>query len=224
MYCESCGQKNNEDSKFCRHCGSKIDSGSSTKEEKSSTKIKKTAKSITLWDKFAEIYDSRNEERKEFTDQSSNEAWELINRLSTNTFENYIQLHKEALNTQPYKALEVIKSAFSLSTSGGYFMWMAEYLLKNSKLTKLQSINLDEFIKEWDKVAVEDYSLSFQKIPEETSNSLNTFFNFQFNNILENAPSLKELELEIIEALKTQLILLIVGGYHIGVCESKHRN
>src|SRR3989339_1791237 len=105
MYCFNCGKSIDPDSKFSCYCSEEINKETKTKKGNSSKN-----KDINLWDKFAEIYDSTGDERKVFEDLSSNEVWELIRRISSNQFENFIQENKDSLNKQPYKVIETLKN------------------------------------------------------------------------------------------------------------------
>ena len=83
MFCTNCGKNIEKDSKFCQFCGAKI-SGEG-RENRNDNTIRSEE---NLWDKFVEIYSSKDEERKKFEDNSSNEVWELINRISQNLYGN----------------------------------------------------------------------------------------------------------------------------------------
>lgn len=147
----------------------------------------------------------------------------MINRLSTNTFESFIEEQKEVLNKQPYKALEALKSSYQLSTGGGYWFWMAEALLQKNELGKLKPIDFEKFVEEWKKAAIENYAQTSKKLSKELMLGISHFHNFRTEALFEVTPSLKELPNEFIEKLKSNLIMQIVWGYIIGQNESAYR-
>lgn len=222
MNCTSCGKKNSEGSIFCQYCGKKISIDKThTNSKKSETK--NTSKDGLLWDKFAELYDSTGDERQEYLNKSSDEVWEVINRVSTNSFESFIEKYKDPLNKQSYNAIETIKSIINWCTSGGYWFWMAETYLEEGKLQGLNNIKLDDLIEKWKIIAVDNYNDSAKKISDGMSLSMDKFFRFEFNTLIESAPGLKDLTNEIIEDLKGLLIMHILWGYFVGLAESRYR-
>jgi hypothetical protein len=221
MFCTNCGKNIGEDSKFCQFCGTNI--GDKKDNDKKETETTKSTATDNLWDKFVEVYNSKGEERKKYEDQFSNEAWELINRLSINAFESFIKEHKEVLNKQPYKTIEALKSSYQLATAGGYWLWMAETLLKKGELGKLKPIELEKFIEEWKRAAIENYTQTSKKFSEELITVMSYFHNFRMEALFETAPSLKDLPNEFIEKLKSNLIMQIVWGYIIGQNELAYR-
>src|SRR3989344_1907111 len=122
MYCNNCGKKVDEDSKFCQFCGARVDKANDSKPKAESEKQKEEAKETEtkskvdqLWDKFAEVYDAQDKEREKYDALSSLHIWDIIDRLSTNAFETFIADNKDELNSQPYKAIEAIKNLYLLS-------------------------------------------------------------------------------------------------------------
>lgn len=221
MFCPNCGKQISEDSKFCQYCSFDLVLKKTEKtEEKVDDVLKYNSK---LWYKFAEIYDSKGEDKKKYTDFSSNETWELINRIYNNNFETFISDNKEQFNKLPYTAMEKIKAIYNLCIAGGYWFWMAEYLLKYDLSGKLKQIDLEKFIEEWKKIAIDNYQDNLSKISNELSKNLEIFFNFQLNNLLELAPAIKDLPNETVEKLKMSLMLQIIWGYFIGLTEEKYR-
>lgn len=221
MFCPNCGKQIPEGGRFCQYCGSELGVEKTEKIEEKSDSNKK--ESNILWDKFAEIYDAKDENKKKYTDFSSNEAWELINRIYNNSFERFISDNKEQLNKLPYLAIEKIKSIYNLCVIGGYWFWMAEYLLKYDLSGKLKEIDLKKFIKDWEKIAIDNRQENLSKISDELSKNLEIFLNFQSNNLLELAPNIKDLSNETVEKLKMSLMLQIIWGYFIGLAEEKYR-
>ncbi len=220
MFCPNCGKKISEDSKFCQFCGTKVflpEVSKGAKNESASQQMN------SIWDKFVDIYNSKGEERKKYEETSSNEVWELINRISINTFESFIEEHKDALNNQPYKVIEVLKSTFQLSATGGYWFWMAEAMLKTNPLGRLRPIDFENFIEEWKKVAIDNYAETSKKLSEELMISMGNFHNFRMKALFESSSTIKELPNEFIKKLKSSLIIQIVWGYIVGLSESKYR-
>ena len=224
MFCEKCGKEISNESKFCKFCGAKATIEKTVEQDKTENQeITKTQKKegVGIWDKFAEIHDSNGEEREKFMSLSSNEAWELINRIGKNGFENFIEENKEQLNKQPYKTLEYLEETIKYSVIGGYWLWTAEYILKNGENWKLKSIDLDNLIKEWTENLKGIESL-VENIPEDLDIAFGRYRNFKMNSFLENSPLIKELPAEFIEKIKAELMLKILSGYFIGVSESKY--
>ena len=78
MYCNNCGKKVDEDSKFCQFCGARVDKANDSKPKAESEKQKEEAKETEtkskvdqLWDKFAEVYDAQDKERERYDALSS---------------------------------------------------------------------------------------------------------------------------------------------------------
>lgn len=221
MFCTNCGKIIGDDSKFCQFCGtstgSKKDNDKKEEPEKNNTALD------ILWEKFAEVYNAKDAEKKKYLDNSSNEAWELINRLYTNNFESIIEEYKEILNKQPYKVLEIIKLNYQLSVIGGYWFSVSESLLHKKELGKLKPIELEKFIEEWKNTALDNFSQTTKNFSEELMLGFNQFHNIRIEAIFEEAPSLKELPNEFIEKLKSNLVMLIFWGYIIGQNEAAYR-
>jgi hypothetical protein len=218
MDCKNCHKQIDPDSKFCCYCGEPINK--EVKEEKSTSAPNKD---VNLWDKFTEIYDSTGDERKVYEDLSSNEVWELIKRISTNQFENFIQDNKDSLNKQPYKVIETLKNVYGWCASGGYWFWMAEALLKDKDLKALKHIELEPFIKEWQSLIAQKFEEHQKKFLPDLEQSMNRFFEYELNTILDSSDSVKDLPNELIDRIKTEVFILIFWGYLGGVAESKYR-
>ena len=218
MFCTNCGKNIEKDSKFCQFCGAKI-SGEG-RENRNDNTIRSEE---NLWDKFVEIYSSKDEERKKFEDNSSNEVWELINRISVNTFESFIEEHKKVLNKQPYKAIEDLKLSYQLAASAGYWFWMSEALLNKERLGKVGKIDFEKFITEWQKDAIDNYAQISKKLSEELMVGMSDFHNIRIESLFETAPSLKELSNELIKKLKGELLMEILWGYIAGLTEFNYR-
>jgi len=218
MDCNNCHKQIDPDSKFCRYCGKKVNAESTLKEN-----YTPKSKNTNLWDKFAEIYDSTGDERKVFEDLSSNEVWELIRRISTNKFEEFIQENKELLNKQPYKVIETLKNVYGWCASGGYWFWMAEAQLKNKTIKEPKNIELTHFIEEWQELITRKYEDHQKDFSPDLEQAMSTFFEIELNNILNSAETIMDLPNETIERLKTEVFILILWGYLGGVVESKYR-
>ncbi len=225
MFCEKCGKQIPEESSFCKFCGSKtviektIDSDKAEEQEVTKTQGKV---SVGIWDKFAEIHDSKGEERERFMNFSSNEAWELINRVGKNSFESFIEEHKDQLNKQPYAVLEILESTIKFAVIGGYWLWTAEHILKRGASWKLKPIILDDFIREWTENLKELSDFIENNSSNDLSEAMLTYQNFKFNSFLENCPSIKELPVEFINNMKSEILGKILWGYFIGITESKY--
>lgn len=225
MFCENCGKQILEESKFCKFCGVKIAIGevveSDKTESQENTKIQEK-ENIEIWDKFAEIYDSKGEDRDKFNDLSSNEAWELINRLGKNTFESFIEENKEQLNKQPYTAIENLENLFKFAVIGGYWLWTAEYILQKGNSWKLKTIDLDKFIKDWTESSKGLNDFIVENSSTDLGGAILKYQNFKANSFLEDCPTIKELPVEFIDNIKTEILGKILWGYFIGIAESKY--
>lgn len=227
MYCNKCGKQIDEDSVFCQFCGNSVadevtkpkSEGSSKKETNS--EAEKKSKSDLLWEKFAEVYDAAGEERDRFNALSSAHIWELLERLSSNGFESFIQENKEELNKQPYKTIETLKTVYTWTGLGGYRLWLAEALLDDKEeLNKFKSFSLDKFIDAWKEY---DFDKAFKMLSEEMGVSITRYSNFRLNSLMENALEAKELPNATVELLKTSLLLQTLNGYHAGKIENTFR-
>ncbi len=228
MYCNNCGKQIDPDHKFCKFCGAKLEKvehnqGTSSQTNSSDQSTSSPKVHTKLWDKFAEIYDSSGEERKKYSDLSSNEVWELMQRISTNRFEDFIKENKDLLNKQPYKVIEALKNVFSWCTYGGYWFWMAEAFSNDEVLNKPKSIDLEKLVKEWTKIATKNYAESTKGMSEELMQAMSIFFEFELKNVLESAETVKELPNDLIENMRSNLLIQIIWGYLGGVSEAKYR-
>jgi len=227
MYCNNCGKQIDEDSVFCQFCGNSLADGDTRPKSKASSKeetkseTEKKSKSDLLWEKFAEVYDAEGEERDRFNALSSAHIWELLERLSINGFESFIQENKEQLNKQPYKTIEALKTVFTWTGLGGYRLWLAEALLDGKEeLNKFKSFSLDKFIDAWKEYAFDKAS---KMLSEEMGISITRYSNFRLNSFMENAPEAKELPNATVELLKTSLLLHTLNSYHAGKIENTFR-
>lgn len=220
MKCPNCDKQNPSDSNFCQKCGIKLTS--SDKQPQTNDSIQANINKDKLWDKFIELYDSRDKEREKYTDLMSNEAWELISRVSVNTFEKFIETNKDQLNKQPYKIIEQIKDIFNWCVSGGYWMWYAEAFHNNVSITQMKTVSIETLKDEWSKLAFQDFSKTFESVTEELQNIMNLYHKVRVDSLMENE-SMKELTNETVEKLKESLIFNIIWGYSIALAESKFR-
>ena len=152
MYCNKCGKHIDEDSIFCQYCGNNVAEQPSeipqpqetSKEDKPQDEQSKKAKDEVLWEKFVEVYDADGEARQRFNALCSEHIWELLERLSVNRFESFLEENKTELNKQPYKTIETLKNVFNWTGLGGYRLWLAEALLDDKEeLNKFKSFTLD---------------------------------------------------------------------------------
>ncbi len=212
MYCKKCGKKIDDNAKFCNFCGFDNENIDFINQDKNKSTL----------DIFVSIYDSIGEQRDKYMNLSSNEAWELINRLGKNTFENYIEENRDVLNKQPYKTLEYLESAFKRAVMGGYWIWMADCIYKRRKEWKLKSIELVDLIDKWTK-SVGELSNFVDNIPAELEGVINSFHIFNINSFLESSPEIKDLPVEFIDKLKFDILKTLFWGYHVGLSEYEYK-
>lgn len=226
MYCNNCGKKNDKDSKFCQFCGTRISSENSqtqpqnpSTEETNSKQVEKS-KSDLLWDKFAEVYDAKDDDRKHFDELSSEYIWELIERLYTNAFESFIQEKKSELNSQPYKTIESLKNLYLYAVLGGYRLWIAEAILEEKPLGKFKSFDIDKFVDEW---KIYDFQKGMKNVSDEMGVCISQYLEHRMSSFIENSPSIKEATNATMEELRSSITFQIINGYLAGEVEAPFR-
>ena len=137
----------------------------------------KISTKTNLWDKFAELYDSTGERRERYLDSTTNDAWEFLQRVSTNIFEKFIEDNKEDLNKQPYRLIESLKIVTAGQLLGGYWIWLSEQVYNNDKIKPIKTYDIEKLGKEWEKLAFDDYSKTYTDISLEVKDGMNRFFN-----------------------------------------------
>lgn len=221
MECPNCKTINPANSKFCHKCGNQLNPEEKKKNPKD-TSEDSTSKN-NLWSYFADMHDSEGDEREKILATTSDDIWELLTRLATNTFENFIADNKKDLNKQPYKAIEGLKNTFSWSSTGGYWLWLAEAAYNSTKLTPPQNADIEGIRKHWEKLTGDNYDKTYEKIPDEVKNAMGTLLEFRVDNFIKNYPDVKEVPNEVIEKLRTSIALNIIWGYMAGIAESNFR-
>ena len=151
---------------------------------------------------------------------SSDNIWGLIERLYTNAFEAFIQEKKEALNTQPYKVIEALKSLYLYSVLGGYRLWVAEALLNDKPLGTFKSFDIDKFVEEW---KANDFQKAMKGISDEMGVCITMYLEHRMSNFLENSPSIKDIPNSTMEELRSSITFQIINGYLAGEVEAKFR-
>ncbi|MBI2033449.1 MAG: zinc-ribbon domain-containing protein [Candidatus Levybacteria bacterium] len=223
MHCTNCGANIPEDSKFCHNCGESIKTTPKTTKTKKAAKTSKE-KTNSLFDRFAEIYNSRDEERDKYIRLTSSSFWELLDRVHSNLFETYITNNKDPLNKLPYKAIEGLKDTYYWSMLSGYWFWVAEAIRKSENLKSLgDGVDLDQLIKTWQELAIDKYRESIKLVSNEVFAGMQIMVDHQMKQFLDISPAIKELANDIIEEIKTNLQYMIILGYFGGVAESKFR-
>ncbi len=228
MYCIHCGKQIDEDSIFCQFCGTKFEKSEEQKpkQEKSDTKedgIPQAPKTQVdlLWEKFVEVYDAKDDERRKFNSLSSPFIWELLQRLSLNAYESFLEENKEELNKQSYKTIESLKDVYTWSVLGGYRLWMAEALLdEKEEMNKFKSFTLDKLIESWKKY---DFKKAFNEISNDMGICITRYSNFRINGFLDSVPETKEMSNATVEKLKGSLLYVTINGYHAGKIENSFR-
>lgn len=229
MYCKNCGKNIDADSIFCHFCGEKVQETTPEKPQNHSQQKRVTSKNQSaskltddiLWDKFVQIHDSEADEKEKYNNFSSEFIWELLDRLSVNRFEAFLEENRTELNSQPYKTIESLKNTFIWDAIGGYQLWLAEALIINNEaLNQFKSFTLEDFVEAWKKY---DFEKAYKNISDPLGICLTKYSNFRLNNFIETAPEAKELSNATIENLRSALILHVVNGYHAGKIENKFR-
>lgn len=229
MQCKNCNKLNPKGSNFCQHCGLNLNQKDDS-QKSDDVAIKQTQQespiskqNTTLLDKFNKMYFSSGAERDKLLELTSNEAWELLQNFSTNIFENFIEENKADLNKHPYRLIESLKNNFLYSSTGGYWLWLAEIQNKNLIL-KPPKHNISDLLREdWKKLASDEYSKTYENISEEVKNVMNIFLQYRVDNFLESVPSAKDLTKELIDKLKLLLVYAIIWGYILGIAEDHYR-
>ncbi len=225
LSCGSCGTLNFAGSLFCQKCGSKLTAdGKPEKKGGLPKEVTKSQPKTNLWDKFAELYDSTGERRERYLDSTTNDAWEFLQRVSTNIFEKFIEDNKEDLNKQPYRLIESLKNSYSWSIAGGYWIWLSEQVYNNDKIKPIKTYDIEKLGKEWEKLAFDDYSKTYTDISLEVKDGMNRFLTYRLNSFLDSVPSAKDLTKEFVDKLQTSLVYCVIWGYIFGLAESKYRN
>lgn len=226
MYCNKCGKKNDNDSKFCQFCGNKIGIENSESQpeknpnEESPSDHTKKSKSDLLWEKFAEVYDAKDDEKRDYELLSSDYIWELLERLYTNSFESFIQEKKDELNSQPYKSIEALKNLYLYSVLGGYKLWIAEAILEEKSLGKFKSFDIEKFVDEWKEY---DFQKGMKNVTDEMGVCITQYLEHRMNIFIENFPSIKDVSNATMEELRSSITFQIVNGYLAGEVENTFR-
>jgi len=227
MYCNNCGKQIEKDSIFCQFCGNNVaeeksehKSSDSSKMEEVKSETAKKGKSDLLWEKFAEVYDAKDDEKKHFDGLSSEYIWELIERLYTNAFESFIQEKKNELNSQPYKSVEALKNLYLYAVLGGYRLWIAEAILEEKSLGKFKSFDIDKFVEEW---KIYDFQKGMKNVSDEMGACMTQYLEHRMNTFIENSPSIKEVSNATMEELRSSITFQIINGYLAGEVETTFR-
>lgn len=223
--CSQCRKLNPPSSNYCQKCGSKLTKDDNPKkDDTSSKKTSNTQQKSKLWDKFAEMYDSSGEKREKYLSSTSDEAWNFLQRVSTNMFEKFIEDNKEELNKQPYRVVESLKSNFNWSAFGGYWIWLAEQIYDNEKIQPLRNYDIEILIQEWEKLVFEDYSKTYESISEQVKEIMYSFFTYRVDSFLNSDPRAKDLTKEWIDKMRASMIYCVIWGYVFGLVEAKYRS
>ena len=221
MFCYQCGEQIEEDSIFCQFCGKNIASDDSEhqSENKNSTILKKESRLLVK--KFDKLNLAIKKNDESILALSSVYISELLDRLSENTFERFLQANKDELNRQPYKIIEEIKDTIALSILGGYRFWLAEILLNNNdKLNKFTAFSIDLLVEKYTNF---NFMNGLETLSEPMNFCVNTYSQIQFEDILKIEPEVKNLTSALIEELKNSILISIMSGYYAGEIENTFR-
>lgn len=214
MFCKNCGKELPDTSKFCAFCGERL-SSSNTQTKSSDEKSERKA---SAWDIFIKILESTGEERESYTNNSSDAVWELLIRISTNVFEEFIEEKREELNKQPYKAIEHMKNVFLWCATEGYWAWYACELFSDGRFAALKVVDLDELIKLWEEEVEKAESL-----PEDAASIIERYVEFRLENLMEEYSTLKDLANETVERIRELLYTLSIWSYYTGLAEARYK-
>lgn len=230
MYCPNCGTKNSGKQKFCDHCGFEL-SKLATRHEihkgpeanQHSTQQPSGTQNKVL-DKWIEIQQAEGKEWETYMGFTSNEVWQLTPIIGQNSFENLITKQKDALNPQPYTALEKLKQNLTEAVSGGYWFWIAATLTHGRKLNKPKGVSLETLASRYDKaVAGGQLKTVARDITPELDVAMSRYSTFHLDSLLKAEEMLNDLPYSVIEAFKTTNLANILQGYLLAEVESKFR-
>lgn len=222
MYCVQCGKQIADDSKYCQFCGTNIVRDESESDQKGHTSDKKTDID-KIWDQFYEIYTSEGKTREEYVAITPNAVWELISRLGKNIFEKLLEDNKRALNKEPYKLIESLENAFTQCAIAGYWIRMAENKVQGKNPRKPKNIDIDQISERWKSEFDKSLKNSNEVFSESVDVTLTNFRNAMKNLVMENNPNIKNLTIEVVENIENTMLLVLIGGYFVGVVEDEYR-
>lgn len=220
IFCSECGKELTSESKFCHYCGIRVQIAENTSEPQEDA-TKTALDTTTLFGKFAQIYDSEGEEEKEYLRLTTNEVWELINRIALSKFEDFLQENRQSLNKEPYRVIEQIKSAYSASATGGYYLWLAEALLANPSLSTPKPFDMEKLAHNWTEV-VKNSNIE-EIVSNDMANAMTLFRDHLMKGIMNSSETIKSQPHSLIEQLETDLFIAMYWGYMTGIAESKNR-
>jgi hypothetical protein len=225
--CSKCGLPNQENSNFCSKCGWALKESLQKKEPNAKIKrenVKNTTSNTPLWDVFVSLHDSKDEERQVYLDLTSDDGWNFLNRLSTNIFEKFIEDNKDELNKQPYRLIESLKTNFSWALNGGYWIFLAEEVRDKGTIPPYKAYVFENIGKEWEEMAFENFSRTYEDIKNETKDVINRFLPVPLDSVLNSSTTAKDLTNGLVEMARTQMVYCVVWGYIFGLAESKYRD
>ena len=228
IYCPQCGKEIADDSKFCTYCGTTLHVQESNetvtvgkrRKRKTETVIEEK-KPPTLFEKFAEIHDSKGEEREKYNALISPVAWTIMNSLANNDLEKILSKHEE-LKQESYAFVKALLFAMQLSYPGGYRLYLANRLLYKESVSKFEHVPSDEELrKELQKI---DFNTEYAKIGMDARMIMDTYCDFRFNSLFELYPEIqKRIDVKALEAMKAEIMGGIIWGYFIGQIEDRYK-
>lgn len=228
-FCTECGNKIVENSKFCSSCGAKQLGEDSPKEEvDSSTEphAEETPSNIlSLFDKFAEIHDTRGDERvKFFKECISSAAIQILDRIESNQLEQLLESAPE-FKEHKHSFVAYIQSSLNASALGGYEIYVAQLALKGKPLNSFKKEPEEKLLSDkWVKALKDDFDSVFEKMPNETHNVLLKYRNFRMDAFQEKyKDEMESLSHAAFEKLEGVHMTSVVWGYFLGLVESDFR-
>lgn len=225
MYCPNCGNKMDDDAYFCDSCGHRLKKQAETVELHKKAEGGQDAKikfTDVLWKKYLEIAKAEGAEAEKYHKYSSDAVWDLLARFYINAFNNLTEEYKTDLDKQPYKAIEAIKTHLNIFVLSSYQVYLAEKLLKNDKIKKVEIKDPEVLAKEWKSVYL-NHTNKIIKMSDDVLMVLDGVNNLLVDGLFNANPTLKDLPKAVVDGVKDQLIQQLIHGYLLGVAENNIR-
>lgn len=214
---------------------------------------KNTISRDALTEKYLEITSQKGGSETQYRDYSSPEVWMLIGTISSIFSQKFIKeylykpyedvlfdQYENIIDERTFNKVKAIKQWFKYAMSNGYWVWMAEAILKNETIEKISGKEMSLFGSTIE-ASTNDSELFLKKLRgfEEkwraaVTNPLRvpSLKNLSpaIESIVDNIVGfiLSELEIIVVEPdqlkeIKNNLNFLVMGGYAAGIIEFSFR-